>query len=237
MENSNKNFFSNFFSASNLMNHLFNTVLALVFGALLQPIFGFLLDRGYALLSFWVDKICRAIATEGTSLISFAVFYLLYMAVTIKLIGLFTDQLEAYRNLRSSLLEQESKLHSVSSEHHDNTVQNGSSLIEDIPQRIQRLQNEIDATKRKVRRIHIITSTILIIFYSAFVLFYASVFFIHNKATMLTNNIEIVSPYISDIEYKTLKSNFHTMQNLEDFNNLMEQLNRIADENSLHLQK
>lgn len=58
---------------------------------------------------------------------------------------------------------------------------------------------------------------------------------ISNTAHYTLQNIEIVSPYISEQDYKLLKSDFYSMQNMDDFNSLNQKLNSIADEYSLHL--
>ena len=54
---------------------------------------------------------------------------------------------------------------------------------------------------------------------------------------MLTSNIEIVSPYISDLEYKYLKSKFHSMENRDDYNNLISELTVLGESYSLKLKK
>lgn len=51
------------------------------------------------------------------------------------------------------------------------------------------------------------------------------------RSTM--RSIEIVAPYISDVEYKTLKSNFYRMSSREDYLNLVSQIDTIMDENGL----
>ncbi len=51
------------------------------------------------------------------------------------------------------------------------------------------------------------------------------------RSTM--RNIEIVAPYISDVEYKTLKSDFYRMSSKEDYQNLITQIDALMDENGL----
>lgn len=59
--------------------------------------------------------------------------------------------------------------------------------------------------------------------------------FIQKAKTNTLANIEIVSPYIEDIEYKTLKSNFYSISSEDDFNNLTNELQSIAEENNIKL--
>lgn len=50
-------------------------------------------------------------------------------------------------------------------------------------------------------------------------------------------NIEIVSPYISDQEYKQLKSDFYTIEGKQDYDVLHDKLELIAENNELTLKK
>ncbi len=59
--------------------------------------------------------------------------------------------------------------------------------------------------------------------------------YVTETALKLTNNIEIVSPYVSDLEYKQLKSEFHSMQSRSDYDNLVFKLDSIGSENHLRL--
>lgn len=61
--------------------------------------------------------------------------------------------------------------------------------------------------------------------------------FVHAKIISSTNNIEIVSPYVSDLEYRQLKSEFHLMRNSDDYEKLVEKLHNIATENDIKLKK
>lgn len=59
--------------------------------------------------------------------------------------------------------------------------------------------------------------------------------YVTETALKLTNDIEIISPYISDLEYKQLKSDFHSMQSRFDYDNLVLRLETIGSENHLRL--
>lgn len=61
--------------------------------------------------------------------------------------------------------------------------------------------------------------------------------FVKNTIIDTLNNIEIVSPYISDKEYKTLKSQFYSMSGEDDYTILAQNLQLIADNNGLSLKK
>lgn len=49
--------------------------------------------------------------------------------------------------------------------------------------------------------------------------------------------IEIISPYISENEYRQLKSDFYSIENKNDYDSLLREIQRIADENLINLKK
>lgn len=53
--------------------------------------------------------------------------------------------------------------------------------------------------------------------------------FVHDKKVNVLTKIEIVSPYISDTEYKSLKSEFHLIECKEDYDSLMHKISAIYD--------
>lgn len=61
--------------------------------------------------------------------------------------------------------------------------------------------------------------------------------FINEKRTLALNNIEIVSPYISDMEYKMLKSKFYSIETKEQYDMLLKDLVSISSSNSIKLKK
>lgn len=68
--------------------------------------------------------------------------------------------------------------------------------------------------------------------YLFFFLFLLTTNFVNLNITKLTNNIEIIAPYISNQEYKILKSNYHSISSRSDFdsfNNLLIEYAEKAD--------
>ncbi len=61
--------------------------------------------------------------------------------------------------------------------------------------------------------------------------------FINHCQTITLCNIEIVSPYISDHEYKELKSSFHSISSQSDYDDLQSVIDTIATANGLMLKK
>lgn len=81
----------------------------------------------------------------------------------------------------------------------------------------------------------VVKSLLFAIIYIVFILFLLTTNFINKTITRTTNNIEIVSPYITDYEYKKLKSDFHSMKNSIDYKALTQNLDSIAKENTIEL--
>lgn len=72
-----------------------------------------------------------------------------------------------------------------------------------------------------------------IIYIFVFTFIYFSNTFAHQTSKQTLRNIDIVAPYISDIEYKTLKSNFYRMDSKDDYIALTNQIQLIMDEYEL----
>lgn len=99
-------------------------------------------------------------------------------------------------------------------------------------EKLKRLNQEAESREKKLVRILRVISVIIIIWIISILGFYS---YADNIVCKTIGNIEIVSPYISDVEYKTLKSNFYSMDSKSDYDALMDNLNRIASNNSLKL--
>ncbi len=110
--------------------------------------------------------------------------------------------------------------HNVWHGKHDHTSVDLS--LEDITADIHRL-------KKSLRKI-----SLAIFIFGIFVFFYYTYFngratYINSVTTTTLNNIEIVSPYITDVEYKTLKSQFYSMESKDNFTALTNAIIEIAN--------
>lgn len=81
---------------------------------------------------------------------------------------------------------------------------------------------------RKPKCLYCISVFCFIFLYLFFFLFILMTNYINHTITRTMNNIEIVSPYISDQEYKLLNSKFHSMESSNDFKELYSQLEKYA---------
>lgn len=94
--------------------------------------------------------------------------------------------------------------------------------------------NEHDSISKK--GIMLLKSVICIIYFF-FLLFLLATNFINDNITKATNNIEIVSPYLSEQEYKMLKSKFHTINSKDDFDDLYSILKDYSDKYGVTLRE
>lgn len=95
----------------------------------------------------------------------------------------------------------------------------------------------IEVLRKNISRDFVIFSISIIICISALLFTYMQYTYSNSIITKTTNNIEIVSPYISDLEYKQLKSDFHTLESADDYKKLQEKLQTIAESNDIKLKK
>lgn len=72
---------------------------------------------------------------------------------------------------------------------------------------------------------------VILFIYEAFI-----VSFSNSTARRTLNNIEIIAPYISDMDYKTLKSNFYQMDSKSDYIQIISMIESVASENDLKIQ-
>lgn len=73
------------------------------------------------------------------------------------------------------------------------------------------------------------------LFHSVFNIVFSAPAKVSQTASRIEHNIEIVSPYITDQEYKVLKSNSYSMKTMDDYNLLNEALEDVAEQHHLQL--
>lgn len=85
------------------------------------------------------------------------------------------------------------------------------------------------------KKSNLIFKIVIGIFYISFLLFLLTTNFVNDNITRTTNNIEILSPYLSDQEYKVLISRFHTVKSKNDYENLYSILKEYAIQYDIEL--
>lgn len=102
------------------------------------------------------------------------------------------------------------------------------------------LQNK-DESQKVIEKRHKLLN--LLIAFSMLSSFLVSVYlignliYITNCKTKSLTNMEIISPYISDLEYKQLKSSFYLIQNKDDYDAFTSTLDELGKKYSLNLKQ
>lgn len=221
-----------------------STFLAFIVGKILDPFFSYL----YSLLLNTGGSFMKSISNSTYQQISNgfseqASVFSLYLIDIICLLGLFyffTKMHDSYKNVLNKYRDYDKALDIAinPTAPHVDTSPVPSTIDESILiQRAETLKNTIAKQVKycKINYYIFIVSSIcasLLLTYT-----YARNAFVHSKITTITNNIEIVSPYISDIEYKMLKSDFYSIENSEDYDALTSTLNDISKNHSIKLKE
>lgn len=102
------------------------------------------------------------------------------------------------------------------------------------------LENKINNSKKikqRAKRFHILLSlSLLFVFLNGCLSTMFQIYLSEVSSKALTR-IEIAAPYISDQEYKQLKSNFYAIESKSDYDNLQRSLSNIFEENHLNLEE
>lgn len=218
-ENSSKE--NKILSKNNFTNWIIGGIIALIVGKIMEPLFSYLflsfLKIGGSFLTYIANSTYREISNGSSEQSASFALYLIYLCIFCYLGHMLGESINSYQSLKIA-----PKKHNKIS----------------IPKDENILLSELNTLKKQSKRLrisYIFIIIVIILFMTALILFYGRSSFIRNKSMILTNNIEIVSPYISDIEYKQLKSKFHSIETQSDYEALMERLKSIAEEYSLKL--
>lgn len=231
------------FSKDNILTLLLGTLAAFFVAKILDPILSFfysiLLNFGGSIVKSISNSTYREISNGVSDQTSSLILYLIFVIICYALSygsGTIKDKYKALIDSYNDYKKRLSASAKSVTEEENNEVPNMSSerkLEEDI----QNISISIDKNLRKNKREYLFMQTLIIFAYIILICAYSKNAFVHEKAVTLTNNIEIVSPYISDLEYKQLKSDFYSMENSDDYNSIMSTLTDIAENNSIKLKK
>ncbi len=236
---------SKLLTIESIQSLIIGTIIAFFVGKIFDPILTYLfsafLNIGGGFIKYVSDSTYQQISNGFSEQSSMLILYVLYLS-SWGLIGYIMSSIKiAYKSYTNRINDLEQKLnleHNVSGESPNSfetiSIEQSQKSIEEDKNKIQK---EINSMRKKNRIEFSIVILFLVTTFSFLVFSYSRVSFINKKITILTNNIEIVSPYISDSEYKKLKSDFHSIKNSDDYSNLLSGLNVIADKQSLKLKK
>ncbi len=205
------------------------------FSPLAVKLYELFLNIGGHFITYISDSTYQKISDGVSVYIQFFSFYFLFLFANIFLINAFSSNTS---NIKSLYKEYDDTLTVL--QNPDDTPEGhfSSEVTSKTAQKFT--QNPIAFIQSQSKKIHIFYRFYIILFAFAcmFLLFiYAQNSFVQNRAVSLSNNIEIVAPYISDFDYKKLKSDFHLIHSKSDYDRIEASLEEIAIEHSLTLKK
>lgn len=101
------------------------------------------------------------------------------------------------------------------------------------------LKKEVAGMKhdmRKIFRQSILTLVFCVICIMFSLIFAISIYAINSIQATALRSIEIISPYVSDFEYKQFKSSFYLMDSRDDYDTLMDSISAIAQKENIQLE-
>ena len=233
---------NNIFSKDNISTLLLSTFIAFFIAKFLDPVLSFfyslLLNLGGNIIQSISNSTYREISNGVTEQTSSLILYLILLILCCALAYIssmikvqYKKHIETYNNYKKDLST------TTKSVHEEKTVAESNPHPSNTEEKVQFINNSIDKVLRESKREHLFLQIIIICAYIILICAYSKNAFVHKNAVTLTNNIEIVSPYISDLEYKELKSAFYSMENSDDYNAIISSLTSIAEDNGINLKK
>lgn len=231
-----KKYSKKIFNRNNLANWVIGGIIALFVGKIMEPLFAhiysFVLNIGGSLIIYIANSTYREISNGYSEQSASLTLYLICILLFTILGYISINTIRKYKTSKSKIDELEKTINSIS-------VSNDDDDNETLPDSCVATSESLEAQIKKYKitntLMYLFTFFSLISFLILLTFSYGRSSFIRYETIALTNNIEIVSPYISDAEYKQLKSKFHLMETQSDYYILMKELETIADEYSLKL--
>lgn len=224
-------------------------VLTFIFSKVLNPVLELLYSSFLNLGSFFIksfsDSTYRTISHGYSELPSLWILY--FLPIILMMIFLVLEKLREFQfhKFLDSIYELKAQNNACLKKTNDATetdsISDEEKNINDILSELVETKNYLDNLEINVNNSNKKRSFILK-FVTGFLIFimiflYAQQSFVNTAITKALSNIEIVSPYISESEYRHLKSDFYSINNHEDYDLLINTLEEIADANSINLKK
>lgn len=224
------------FNKSNFSNWIIGGIIALIIAKVADPIsefiFSILLKIGGNFVTDISNSTYREISNGFSEQSSSTVLYFVFLIFLGLLEYIYINYVQNYKTHKRELNELlTSNNNSIIYLEPNNDITFDDSEGQDL----ETLKKQVKKKIRSTNFIFLDVTFLSLVLLLAITFFYGQSIFIRNKTVALTNNIEIVSPYITDVEYKQLKSNFHSIETQSDYNVLVEKLEIISDKYSLKL--
>lgn len=217
-------------------------ILTFILSKILNPMFEFLysvfLKIGSFFISSFSDSTYKSISNGYSEKPSLTVLYYTSLIIMVILFMFISWRNYVHMDLIISISKLKEKCNkSIQQDSISDTKTDYNDILSELAatsKELENFQNNVNASYKKYSIILIFLSTILVFL---LIFFYGQQVFINNSITKILSNIEIVSPYISDTEYKYLRSTFYSISNKEDYESLLYTLEEIADANSISLKE
>lgn len=211
--------------------------------------YSYFLKIGSLFIKSFSDSVYQSIS-DGFSKEPYLRFtFLLIIMFVLGMTTVYLQFCNYYHSRMDKLIKLHSNINSPTCEHSKNTDDSSQSPLPPVENNKQeentssikiktlseKIYEEACVLRKNFKKITTIF-TIYGFFVSFFSLFiYGKQVFINSSITKTLSNIEIVSPYISETEYKSLKSDFYSIEDKKDYDLLNKNIAKIASDNSITL--
>lgn len=221
---------------------LAGTLLTLFFTQIIEPVFStlysFILSLGGTAIQSLSDSTYRQISNGFSEQTSSLILYLAFIFSAVVILNYYSKERRAFDQQMKEMAELEEEIHSLLSPEHVKGDAPKNDLDNTRPEEYSKqLLGKIKVLRSRSFSRYIVLWILTIIAYILLIYAYSRTVFVNGRVTSMMNNIEIVSPYISDAEYKQFKSSFHLIENKEDYDNLYYQLEQVAAAHSVELKE
>lgn len=176
----------------------------------------------------FVYKCASHITVESTSTLNLMISIMILFYVFIAIKYLLSYRIRRLYNLYDDLVFE---FHSETSNSENNNIDSKNDDDVSIEGSISKIKSKIHLLEAAYSIL--LRSTLFVIF--LMYLFTMLQIYISGISSRTLSNIEIVSPYVSDNEYKQFKSDFYTINGKSDYDDLYKKLDSVAKSNSLKL--
>lgn len=234
----NKNTSSKIFNKNNFSNWLIGGFIGFIITEISKPLLGYLyslfLNFGGDLITSFSNSTYREISNGYAEQTDFSILCIVYYISLVGFMYISSYETNTYQSRNKMISELTMQPDIIDKQ---NTESNKKIQAHPSSSTYNQLSNKKIRRKLELwNKASFISSLIYIFMYLVFSIFIIGrTTFIIGKITSMTNNIEIVSPYISNQKYKELKSSFHSIETKEDYIQLMDTLSSIASKYSLEL--
>lgn len=217
--------------ASAFVGFILTFLFSKAFDPICESIYSFILRVGdYFIVSF-SNSTYREIALGLTEQASYSLLYFIYL-VLVLFFKFIMDSID--KDIYSNLTEDERKINTWK---HLEKNSHDEKQITPSENALHAFEAQLTNRRKYFKRARIFLTILIYVLLFVIIMMNARQTFIHKKTITAINNIEIVAPYISDLQYKQFKSDFYMIQNKQDYDALLTSIKAIASQENILLPK